>query len=93
VSLTDKERPFTGAYKIAGINPVTKKDEELIRSPLKASRTSRGSTLPSQCPGNTGQLAQSDEKGKILKKLIVDDQDTVLSLLKRQITPVKIPTN
>jgi len=64
VSLTDKERPFTGAYKIAGIYPVTKRDEELIRSPLKASRTSRGSTLPSQCPGNTGQLAQSEETGK-----------------------------
>ena len=93
MSLTDKERPFTGAYKIAGIYPVTKKDEELIHSSSKASRTGRKSPLPSQYPGTTGQLVQSDEKGKILKKLIVEDQDTVLSLLKRQITPVKISTN
>ena len=64
MSLTDKERPFTGAYKIAGIYPVPKKDEELIHSSSKVSRTGRKSPLPSQYPGTTGQLAQSEETGK-----------------------------
>ena len=72
MTLLEKERPFTGEYKIAGIFPVPKKDEELIRSPSKASRMSRGSTLPSQCPGNTGQLAQSEETAK--DRLIVNSQ-------------------
>lgn len=34
-----------------------------------------------------------DEKGKILKKLIVDDRDAISSVLKRQITPMKNSTN
>jgi len=72
MTLLEKERPLTGEYKIARIFPVPKKDEELIHSPLKASRTSRGSTLPSQCPGNTGQLAQSEETAK--DRLIVNSQ-------------------
>ena len=63
MSLTDKESTFTGAYKIVGIYPVTKEDEELIGSASKASRMGRKSPLPSQYPGNTGQFAQSDETG------------------------------
>ena len=54
---------FTGAYKVVGIYPVTKENEELMRSASEASRTNRESTLPSPCPGNTGQFAQSDETG------------------------------
>jgi len=58
-----KGSSFTGAYKVVGIYPVTKENEELMRSASEASRTNRESTLPSPCPGNTGQFAQSDGTG------------------------------
>ena len=72
MTLLEKERPLTGEYKIVGIYPVTKEDEELIGSASKASRTGRKSPLPSQYPGTTGQLAQSEETAK--DRLIVNSQ-------------------
>jgi hypothetical protein len=54
---------FAGVYKVVGIYPVTKENEELMRSASEASRTNREFTFPSPCPGNSKQFAQSDETG------------------------------
>jgi hypothetical protein len=50
---------FAGIYKVVGIYPVTKENEELMRSESEANRTNRESSLPSPFLGNIGQFAQS----------------------------------
>ena len=84
MSLTDKESTFTGAYKIVGIYPVTKEDEELIGSASKANRMGRKSPLPSQYPGTTGQLAQSEKTGK--DRLIGNSQISVARVKHARVT-------
>jgi len=45
---------------VVGIYPVTKENEELMRSASEANRTNEESSPPSSFLGNTGQFAQSD---------------------------------
>ena len=51
---------FAGVYKVVGIYPVTKENEELMRSASEANRTNEESPPSSSFLGNTRQFAQSD---------------------------------
>ena len=51
---------FAGVYKVVGIYPVTKENEELMRSESEANRTNEESSPSSSFLGNIRQFAQSD---------------------------------
>ena len=51
---------FAGVYKVVGIYPVTKANEELMRSESEANRTNDESPPSSSFLGNIRQFAQSD---------------------------------
>jgi 5-methylcytosine-specific restriction enzyme subunit McrC len=74
--------------RLPGQNEPKEREHFIVLDKLQTERKAERTTLI-----QAFSIQMLDERGKILKQLIVEDRDAISSVLKRQITPMKISIN
>jgi len=74
--------------RLPGQNELIEREHFIVLDKLQTEKKAERTTLIRAL-----SVQMLDENGKILKKLVAEDQGAISSLLERQFTPCKIPRN